>query len=49
MLGTFVMGRADLLLTRHHSIQVNRGTSEKGLLLLIIIRLSLASASRFTN
>lgn len=50
VLGAFVVDRVDLLLPRHHSVEINSGTSEKGLLLLlIIIRLSLASASGFTN
>ena len=50
MLGTFVVDRVDLLLPRHHSVEIDSGATEKGLLLLlIIIRLSLASASRFTN
>ena len=48
VLGTFVVDRVDLLLPRHHSVEIDSGTSEKGLL-LIIIRLSLASASGFTN
>jgi hypothetical protein len=46
--GTFVMDRVDLLLPRHHSVKVDSGASEKGLL-IIIIRLSLASTSRFTD
>jgi hypothetical protein len=45
MLGTFVVDRVDLLLPREHSVKVNSRTSEKGLLLLISIRLSLACAS----
>ncbi len=48
MLGTFVVDRVDLLLPRHHSVEIDSGATEKGLL-LIIIRLSLAGTSRFTN
>jgi hypothetical protein len=47
MVGTFVMDRIDLLLPRHHTVQVYGGTTKKSLLQLIIIRLVLACASRF--
>ena len=41
------MDRIDLLLPRHHTVQVYGGTTKKSLLQLIIIRLVLACASRF--
>ena len=51
MLGTFVV--IHLLLTRHHSVQVDCCTSEKGLLLLLVIDISrlvvLDSASRLAD
>lgn len=51
LLGTFIV--IHLLLPRHHSVQVDRCTSEKGLLLLLVVIINwfilLHCASRFAD